>query len=128
MSLGSVEQLVSDAIQRNNRFRVIDHVTSSSEVVSAVRKAQPDLAVISARLQDGASDGLWALQGLRALTHGKIKNPFQLASAAPPFGQRLAHRTGHRRRTVAVAACALETWKFCPTAQGSQSWPANILF
>jgi hypothetical protein len=77
--------LVSDAIQRNNRFRVIDHVTSSSEVVSAVRKAQPDVAVISARLQDGASDGLWALQGLRALTHGKIKNPFQLASTAPPF-------------------------------------------
>jgi chemotaxis response regulator CheB len=51
MSLGSVEQLVSDAIQRNNRFRVIDHVISSSEVVSAVRKAQPDVAVISTRLR-----------------------------------------------------------------------------
>jgi two-component system, NarL family, nitrate/nitrite response regulator NarL len=60
-------QLVSDAIQRHSRFRVIGHVTSSSEVVSAVRNAQPDVAVISARLQDGASAGLWALQGLRAL-------------------------------------------------------------
>jgi two-component system nitrate/nitrite response regulator NarL len=60
-------QLVSDAIQRHSRFRVIGHVTSSSEVVSAVRNAQPDVAVISARLQDGASAGLWALQGLHAL-------------------------------------------------------------
>jgi two-component system nitrate/nitrite response regulator NarL len=60
-------QLVSDAIQRHSHFRVIGHVTSSSEVVSAVRNAQPDVAMISARLQDGASAGLWALQGLRAL-------------------------------------------------------------
>jgi len=60
-------QLVSDAIQRHSRFRVIGHVTNSSELVSAVRNAQPDVAVISARLQDGASAGLWALQGLRAL-------------------------------------------------------------
>jgi two-component system, NarL family, nitrate/nitrite response regulator NarL len=60
-------QLVSDAIQRHSHFRVIGHVTTSSEVVSAVRNAQPDVAVISARLQDGASAGLWALQGLRAL-------------------------------------------------------------
>jgi DNA-binding NarL/FixJ family response regulator len=60
-------QLVSDAIQRHGHFRVIGHVTSSTEVVSAVRNTQPDVAVISARLQDGASAGLWALQGLRAL-------------------------------------------------------------
>jgi DNA-binding NarL/FixJ family response regulator len=60
-------QLVSDAIQRHGHFRVIGHVTSSAEVVSAVRNAQPDVVVISARLQDGASAGLWALQGLRAL-------------------------------------------------------------
>jgi DNA-binding NarL/FixJ family response regulator len=60
-------QLVSDAIQRQGHFQVIGHVTSSTEVVSAVRNAQPDVAVISARLQDGASAGLWALQGLRAL-------------------------------------------------------------
>jgi DNA-binding NarL/FixJ family response regulator len=60
-------QLVSDAIQRHGHFRVIGHVTSSTEVVAAVRDAQPDVAVISARLQDGTSAGLWALQGLRAL-------------------------------------------------------------
>jgi two-component system, NarL family, nitrate/nitrite response regulator NarL len=60
-------QLVSDAIQRHGHFRVIGQVTSSTEVVSAVRYAQPDVVVISARLQDGASAGLWALQGLRAL-------------------------------------------------------------
>ncbi len=60
-------QLVSDAIQRHSRFRVMDLVTSSSEVVSAVRDAQPDVAVISARLQDGVSAGLWALKELRAV-------------------------------------------------------------
>jgi two-component system, NarL family, nitrate/nitrite response regulator NarL len=60
-------QLVSDAIQRHNHFRVIGRATSSSEIVSAVRKVQPDVAVISARLQDGALGGLLALRGLRAL-------------------------------------------------------------
>jgi two-component system nitrate/nitrite response regulator NarL len=60
-------QLVSDAIQRLGHFRVVGHATSSAEVVSAVRNAQPDVAVISARLQDGTSAGLLALQGLRAL-------------------------------------------------------------
>jgi two-component system, NarL family, nitrate/nitrite response regulator NarL len=59
-------QLVSEAIQRHNHFRVIGRVVSSSETISAVRKAQPDVAVISARLQDGAFAGLLALRGLRA--------------------------------------------------------------
>ena len=59
-------QLVSEAIQRHNHFRVIDRVVSSSQTISAVRKAQPDVAVISARLQDGAFAGLLALRGLRA--------------------------------------------------------------
>ena len=60
-------QLISEAIQRHNHFRVIGRVVSSSEIISAVRKAQPDVAVISARLQDGAFAGLLALRGLRAL-------------------------------------------------------------
>lgn len=59
-------QLVSEAIQRHNHFRVIDRVVSSSQTIAAVRKAQPDVAVISARLQDGAFAGLLALRGLRA--------------------------------------------------------------
>jgi two-component system, NarL family, nitrate/nitrite response regulator NarL len=60
-------QLVSEAIQRHNHFRVIGRVFSSNEIVSAVRKSQPDVTVISARLQDGAFAGLLALRGLRAL-------------------------------------------------------------
>jgi len=60
-------QLVSDAIRRDGRFRVIGHAISSNEIVTAVRNAQPDVAVISARLQDGSSAGLWTLGGLRAL-------------------------------------------------------------
>lgn len=59
-------QLVSEAIQRHHHFRVVDRVVSSSETISAVRRTQPDVAVISARLQDGAFAGLLALRGLRA--------------------------------------------------------------
>lgn len=61
-------QLVSDAIQRQSRFRVIGNVTRSSEVVSSLRSSRPDVAVISARLQDGASAGLSALQELRSMS------------------------------------------------------------
>jgi DNA-binding NarL/FixJ family response regulator len=60
-------QLISEAIQRHNNLRVISHTVSSSDTISAVRKAQPDVALISVRLQDGALAGLAALRGLRAL-------------------------------------------------------------
>jgi DNA-binding NarL/FixJ family response regulator len=60
-------QLVSDAIQQDKHFRVVGRATNSSEVVSAVHKLQPDVAVISARLQDGAVAGLLALRRLRGL-------------------------------------------------------------
>lgn len=60
-------QLVSDAIESRNRFRVIGCATSSEGIISEVRKAQPEVVVISARLQDGALAGLLALRELRAL-------------------------------------------------------------
>jgi DNA-binding NarL/FixJ family response regulator len=60
-------QLVSEAIQRHNHFRVIGRVVSSGDTISAVCRVQPDVALISARLQDGAFAGLLALRGLRAL-------------------------------------------------------------
>ena len=59
-------QLMSDAIQRDNHFRVVDRAISSSETISAVCRAQPDIALISARLQDGPVAGLLALRALRA--------------------------------------------------------------
>ena len=60
-------QLISQAIHRHNNLRVISHAVSSSDAISAVRKSQPDVALISVRLQDGALAGLTALRGLRAL-------------------------------------------------------------
>jgi DNA-binding NarL/FixJ family response regulator len=60
-------QLISEAIQRDNNLRVIGQAVSSSDTISAVRKAQPDVALISSRLQDGAFAGLAALRELRAL-------------------------------------------------------------
>jgi two-component system nitrate/nitrite response regulator NarL len=61
-------QLVTDAIERHDRFRVIGRATSSSEIVATVRELQPKVVVISARLQDGTFAGLLALRGLRALS------------------------------------------------------------
>ena len=60
-------QLVSDDIQRHNHFRVIGRAISYNEVISAVHSGQPDVAVISARLQDGARAGLSVLRELRTL-------------------------------------------------------------
>lgn len=60
-------QLISEAIQRHNSFRVISHAISSSDTIAAIRKAQPDVALISVRLQDGAFAGLVALRELRSL-------------------------------------------------------------
>ncbi len=56
-------QLLSQSIQRH--FRVIGQSTTAAETISVVHKSQPDVAVISTRLQDGAFAGLLALRGLR---------------------------------------------------------------
>ncbi len=58
-------QLLADAIQRHNNFRVIGCATSAAEIISAVAKGQPDVAVISVRLRDDAVAGLLALRKLR---------------------------------------------------------------
>jgi two-component system nitrate/nitrite response regulator NarL len=60
-------QLLSQAIQRHSYLRVTGQTSSSAETISAVSESQPDVAVISARLQDGAFAGLLALRGLRSL-------------------------------------------------------------
>ena len=60
-------QLLIDTIQRRNRFRVVGFATAREEVLSNVRKLQPDIAVISSRLQDGAFAGLMVLPELRTL-------------------------------------------------------------
>jgi two-component system, NarL family, response regulator DegU len=60
-------QLLVNAIQRHNNFRVIGCATSVTEIVSAIDKGQPDVAVISVRLQEDAVAGLLALRKLRTL-------------------------------------------------------------
>jgi DNA-binding NarL/FixJ family response regulator len=60
-------QLLTHAIQRATHIRVIGCATSRAEIISAVRENQPDVALVSTRLQDGDSAGLLALQELRAL-------------------------------------------------------------
>lgn len=60
-------QLLASAIARNNGFRVVDFASGSDEVIAAVCAHQPDMAVISARLRDGAAAGMDALRKLRTL-------------------------------------------------------------
>ena len=60
-------QLLADTIQRHNDFRVVGSATTAPEVISGISKLQPDIAVISSRLQDGALTGLQVLRELRTL-------------------------------------------------------------
>ena len=66
-------QLLTDTIQRDSHIRVVRWATSCAEVISAVRENQPDVSVVSTRLQDGDFAGLLALQELRALQpHSRV--------------------------------------------------------
>lgn len=60
-------QLLADTIESRNRCRVVGSATSSKKLIAAVCELQPDVAVISSQLQDGAFAGLFALRELRAL-------------------------------------------------------------
>jgi two-component system nitrate/nitrite response regulator NarL len=58
-------QLLAEAIQRGHNFRVIGFATCATETISAVTTGQPNVAVISIRLQDDGFAGLLALRTLR---------------------------------------------------------------
>jgi len=60
-------QLLADAIRQSPGLRVVDHATSSEELVARVCTHRPDLVLVSAQLRDGATAGLDALRKLRAL-------------------------------------------------------------
>ena len=60
-------QLLADTIQRHSDFRVVGSATTRSEAMFGISKLQPDIAVISSRLQDGAFAGVQVLRELRTL-------------------------------------------------------------
>jgi DNA-binding NarL/FixJ family response regulator len=60
-------QLLADAIQRHNNFRVVARASSCPEAISAVRETKPDVSVISARLEEGVLSGLKVLRESSAL-------------------------------------------------------------
>ncbi len=57
-------QLVADSLGRNH-LRVIGWAIDSNEVVARVAAQQPDVALISSRMQDGELAGFQALKHLR---------------------------------------------------------------
>jgi two-component system nitrate/nitrite response regulator NarL len=60
-------QLLAHTIQDHNDFRVVGSATTRSEAMSGISKLEPDIAVISSRLQDGAFTGVQVLRELRTL-------------------------------------------------------------
>ena len=60
-------QLLAHTIQGHNDFRVVGSATTRSEAMSGISELQPDIAVISSRLQDGAFTGVQVLRELRTL-------------------------------------------------------------
>jgi len=58
-------QLLVDVLERQCRFELIGSFTTSSALISAIRDAEPDVALVSARLQDGICAGLTALRRMR---------------------------------------------------------------
>jgi DNA-binding NarL/FixJ family response regulator len=60
-------QLLAHTIQGHNDFRVVGSATTRSEAMSDISELQPDIAVISSRLQDGEFTGVEVLRELRTL-------------------------------------------------------------
>jgi len=58
------EFLVS-ALKRHQRFKVSDSVTTSRDVLNAIKSASPDVALVTATLADGPLSGFGALRQIR---------------------------------------------------------------
>jgi DNA-binding NarL/FixJ family response regulator len=59
-------ELLAQPILRHNQFRLVGSAISSKEAIFKIGKLHPDIALISARLQDGAFAGIILLRELRA--------------------------------------------------------------
>lgn len=60
-------RLLADAIRRHKYCRVTACVTSSAEAIAAVCEGQPDVTLLSARLDDDPFGGILTLRKLRGL-------------------------------------------------------------
>jgi DNA-binding NarL/FixJ family response regulator len=60
-------QMLAEALVKDGRFEICGTVCTSSGILSAVGDTMPDVAVISAQLEDGDSKGFEVTRELRAL-------------------------------------------------------------
>lgn len=60
-------QLLADALRRHADFVIASCASSSREVISAVRKSMPVVAILAANLQDGPLAGFNALREINSL-------------------------------------------------------------
>jgi two-component system nitrate/nitrite response regulator NarL len=58
-------QLLAHTIQAHKDFRVVGSATTRTDAMACISKLQPDIAVISSRLQDGTFTGVQVLRELR---------------------------------------------------------------
>lgn len=75
-------QLLMGALRRCRWIKVVARATRSSEALEAVQKTGPNMALVSARLQDGSLTGFTVVRELRAL-HPHVRTILVLDSAEP---------------------------------------------
>ena len=101
-------QLMADSLGRNH-LQVVGWAVDSNEVVSAIATRQPDVALISSRMQDGELAGFEALRYLRS--SGSQTRVIMLLDDSDPQLVVAAFRDGafgvfsRKRRTTELRKC-----------------------
>ena len=57
--------LLEDAFNRRSGFKVVGRASTTTDLVASITSCSPDVALVSARLQDGALNGFLALRQMR---------------------------------------------------------------
>jgi len=115
--------LLSDALKRSrSRFDVVTLVGSSHHVASQLSKHKPDVALISAELQDGAQAGFNVLEKLRAICPSTAT--VMLLDSSRPETVVEAFRKG--ARGVFCTVCSFEALPKCiQCVHQGQIWASN---
>lgn len=119
-------QLLANAVRRRSSFQVIGCVTSTTEASLAIHKNQPDIALISVRLRDGALAGMHLLRWLHTLqTPCRVimlmdeNNPELIVEAFRNGARGIFCRTGSCRelRKCMERVCEGQIWASNPQSE-----------
>jgi len=114
-------QLLARTISGRQHSRVVGWATDSLQATSLIREAQPDVALMSKRLSDGASAGLTALRVLRQ-TNVKTRIIMLLDDEDP---QVIVEAFRHGARGIFCRTGASELRKCIRCVQNGEIWASN---